>query len=175
MHTKLGSCPHFFFCCLMFTILSKESPSKDHLWLYKWNISEINSMQRVLYQFRYSMKKYSPLKGQALINGARWLLAGSQPSVYFLPKQSNLWEAAKKKGCRPIIIVYERKATWQVESQLGIHTTFLCGRRKDTSLSLSCSYLVVYHLLFLLAPTKGRSTSGILYRHVWCFSFVTKT
>ena len=27
----------------------------------------------------------------------RWLLAGSQPSVYFLPKQSNLWGAAKKE------------------------------------------------------------------------------
>lgn len=29
-----------------------------------------------------------------------------------------------------IYSIYERKATWQVESQLGIHTTFLCGRKR---------------------------------------------
>lgn len=123
------------------------------------------------------MKKYSPLKGQALINGA---LDDCQQEVSHLCtfcQSKVIYEELQRKKrmsfTTVIYSIYERKATWQVGSHLGIHTTFLCGRKRGhitfPLLPLPCTVSSTLSP----QPHQGEALQG--YRHVWCFSFVTNT
>lgn len=67
----------------------------------------------------------------------------------------------------------ERRLGRQKASQ-GYISHFYVGGKEDTSLSLSCSYLVVYHLLFLLTPTKKKHFRDTV-QTCMVLSFVTNT
>ena len=123
------------------------------------------------------MKKYSPLKGHALINGA---LDDCQQEVSHLCtfcQSKVIYEELQRKKrlsfTTIIYSIYERKATWQVGSHLGIHTIFLCGRKRGhitlPLLALPCTVASTLSP----SPHQGEALQG--YRPEWCFSFVTNT
>ena len=59
-----------------------------------------------------------------------------------------------------IYSIYERKETWQVWSHLGIHTTFLCGKKRGHITLLLLPLLCTISSTLSHSPHQGEALQG---------------
>lgn len=127
--------------------------------------------KKILPPIQMFREKNSAGKEQALTKGVLgWLLAGSQSDICVLSARAKscMWSCRRNERMDLTTIIYsiyERGESWQTESRLGVHSTFLCGRKRSY-ITLPAPIPTLYSLLPL-----QRNTSGMLYRQGWCFSF----
>ena len=129
---------------------------------YFWKLT---LCKRVLHPIQiFNEKVFTLERASSYKWSLRWLLAGSQPSVYFLPKQSHLWGAAKKE--KNVLHYRYLQHLWKKGDLAGrkplrdTYHIFMWEEKRTHHFPSPTPTLYCIIYSFPLAPPR-RSTSGI--------------